>query len=125
MLGELASTAQARTAEYRIRKSRYDQKTFRKDEAEHATSEGWELVRESQNTDRYQKLKSHDEQLDSGAFSTVRPPDSVDITPRSRHRFSHNPATRPRLNLLHSGRFLKWRAQSLTANRYKRIVSLE
>ncbi|MGP0008597.1 MAG: DGQHR domain-containing protein, partial [Methylocella sp.] len=65
MLGELATTAQARAAEYRVRKSRYNQKSFRKDEAEHAISEGWELVRENQNTDRYQKIKPHDEQLEN------------------------------------------------------------
>lgn len=65
MLGELASTPQARTAEYRLRKNRYNQRTFRKDEAEYAVGEGWELVRENQNTDRYQKLRLHDEQLEN------------------------------------------------------------
>lgn len=65
MLGELASTDAARIAEYRTRKNKYDQRTFRRDEAEHALSEGWELVRENQSSDRYQKQKSHHEQLEN------------------------------------------------------------
>lgn len=65
MLGELASTDAERTSEYRIRRTRYDQKTFRKDEAEYAASEGWEFVRENQSSVRYQQLKSHDEQLEN------------------------------------------------------------
>lgn len=65
MLGELAITAHARANEYRARKGRYNQRTFRKDEAEYALAEGWELVRENTNTDRYQKAKSHDEQLEN------------------------------------------------------------
>jgi DNA sulfur modification protein DndB len=65
MLGDLATTAQARTNEFRSRKGRYNQHTFRKDEAEYAKAEGWELVRENTNTDRYQKIKSHDEQLEN------------------------------------------------------------
>lgn len=65
MLGDLATTQQNRVSEYRLRKTRYDQRTFRKDEAEYARTEGWELVRENQNTDRYQKLKSTPEQLEN------------------------------------------------------------
>jgi DNA sulfur modification protein DndB len=65
MLGELATTNTARVTEYKARKTRYDQRTFRRDESEYATSEGWELVRENQNSDRYQKLKPHDEQLEN------------------------------------------------------------
>jgi hypothetical protein len=65
MLGELATTNTARVAEYKARKTRYDQHTFRRDESEYAISEGWELVRENQNSDRYQKLKTHDEQLEN------------------------------------------------------------
>ena len=65
MLGELATTSAARVTEYKARKTRYDQRTFRRDEAEYATAEGWELVRENQNSDRYQKLKPHDEQLEN------------------------------------------------------------
>lgn len=65
MLGELATTIAARVSEYKGRKTRYDQRTFRRDESEHALSTGWELVRENQNSDRYQKLKSHDEQLEN------------------------------------------------------------
>ena len=65
MLGELATTDAARISEYKLRKTRYDQKTFRRDESEFATSEGWELVRENQASDRYQKLKSHGEQLEN------------------------------------------------------------
>lgn len=65
MLGELATTNTTRVTEYKARKTRYDQRTFRRDESEYATSEGWELVRENQNSDRYQKLKLHDEQLEN------------------------------------------------------------
>ena len=65
MLGELATTNAARVTEYRSRKTRYDQRTFRRDESEYAISEGWEFVRENQNSDRYQKLKLHDEQLEN------------------------------------------------------------
>jgi DNA sulfur modification protein DndB len=65
MLGELATTNAARVTEYKARKTRYDQRTFRKDEAEYAIAEGWEFVRENQNSDRYQKLKPHDEQLEN------------------------------------------------------------
>jgi len=65
MLGEIASTESARISEYRIRKGRYEQKTFRKDEAEFAASEGWELVRENQSSLRYQRLRSHDAQLEN------------------------------------------------------------
>jgi DNA sulfur modification protein DndB len=65
MLSELATTNMARVTEYKARKTRYDQRTFRRDESEYATSEGWELVRENQNSDRYQKLKLHDEQLEN------------------------------------------------------------
>lgn len=65
MLGELASNDSARLTEYRNRKPRYNQRTFRKDEAEYAASEGWELLRENQNSDRYQQLKTHDEQLEN------------------------------------------------------------
>jgi DGQHR domain-containing protein len=65
MLGEIATTTAERAAEYRVRRSRYHQKTFRKDEAEHANAEGWELVRENQSSDRYQKIKPHDEQLEN------------------------------------------------------------
>jgi hypothetical protein len=65
MLGEIASTEVARLSEYRGRKGRYVQRTFRKDEAEHAASEGWELVRENQNSLRFQKTKEHDEQLEN------------------------------------------------------------
>lgn len=71
MLGPLASDVQARSAEYRLRKSRYAFETFRKDESEHATASGWELVRENQNTDRYQKLKPHDEQLENEFWCLV------------------------------------------------------
>jgi DNA sulfur modification protein DndB len=65
MLGELATTNAARVTEYKARKTRYDQRTFRRDEAEFASSEGWELVRENQNSDRYQRLKPHYEQLEN------------------------------------------------------------
>lgn len=65
MLGEIASTESARASEFRSRKGRYDQKTFRKDEAEFATSEGWELLRENQNSLRFQKLRPHDVQLEN------------------------------------------------------------
>ncbi len=65
MLGELATTNAARVTEYKARKTRYDQRTFRRDESEYATSDGWELVRENQNSDRYQKLKPHDEQIEN------------------------------------------------------------
>ncbi len=65
MLSELASTDAARVSEYRIRKNRYDQRTFRRDEADQALSEGWELIRENQNSDRYQKIKNHHEQLEN------------------------------------------------------------
>ncbi len=65
MLGELATTSAARVTEYKARKTRFDQRTFRRDESEYATSDGWELVRENQNSDRYQKLKPHDEQLEN------------------------------------------------------------
>lgn len=65
MLGELATTNAARVTEYKLRKSRYEQRTFRRDESDYATSEGWELVRENQSSDRYQKLKLHDEHLEN------------------------------------------------------------
>jgi hypothetical protein len=65
MLGELATTNAARVTEYKARKTRYDQRTFRRDESEFATLEGWELVRENQSSDRYQKLKPHYEQLEN------------------------------------------------------------
>jgi DNA sulfur modification protein DndB len=65
MLGELATTNAARVTEYKARKTRYDQRTFRRDESEYAISDGWELVRENQNSDRYQKLKPHDEQIEN------------------------------------------------------------
>lgn len=65
MLGELATTTATRMSEYKARKTRYDQRTFRKDESEHALTEGWEFVRENQNSDRYQKLKPHYEQLEN------------------------------------------------------------
>lgn len=65
MLGELASTDAARVTEYRSRKGRYAQQTFRRDEAEYAASEGWELVRENQSSLRFQKLKPHDAQLEN------------------------------------------------------------
>ena len=65
MLGELATTNATRVTEYKARRTRYDQRTFRRDESEYAISEGWELVRENQNSDRYQKLKLHDEQLEN------------------------------------------------------------
>lgn len=65
MIGELLETPPARSSEYRLRKNRYHLKTFRKDESEYAIANGWELVRENQNTDRYQKLKSHDEHCEN------------------------------------------------------------
>lgn len=67
MLGEHATTNAARVTEYKARKTRYDQRTFRRDESEYAISEGWEFVRENQNSDRYQKLRSHDEQLQAAS----------------------------------------------------------
>jgi DGQHR domain-containing protein len=65
MLGELASTETSRIGEFRTRKARYDQRTFRKDEADLAASEGWELLRENQNSLRYQRLRPHSEQLEN------------------------------------------------------------
>jgi DGQHR domain-containing protein len=65
MLGEIASTDATRLAEHRVRKPRYDYRTFRRDEAEYAASDGWEFVRENLNSVRYQKIKVHDEQLEN------------------------------------------------------------
>lgn len=65
MLGKLTESAQARVAEFKARKTRFDQRTFRKDEAEYAKSEGWELVRENTATLRFQKLRSSDIQLEN------------------------------------------------------------
>lgn len=65
MLGKLTDTSAARIAEFKARKTRFDQKTFRKDEVEHAKSEGWEVVRENTATIRCQKLRSSDRQLEN------------------------------------------------------------
>jgi DNA sulfur modification protein DndB len=65
MLGELATDQNERSAEYRARKNRYGQKTFRKDEREYAIAEGWEFVRDNKTSLRFQKLKGHDEQLEN------------------------------------------------------------
>jgi DNA sulfur modification protein DndB len=68
MLGKLTDSAQARVAEFKARKTRFDQRTFRKDEADYAKSEGWELVRENVATLRFQKLRSPDLQLENEAW---------------------------------------------------------
>jgi hypothetical protein len=71
MIGELADSAQACNAEYRNRKNRFGQRTFRKGEQEYASAEGWELVRENQNSLRFQRLKPHDEQLENEFWCLV------------------------------------------------------
>ena len=65
MLGKLTDTAPSRVAEFKARKTRFDQRTFRKDEADHVKSEGWEIVRENTATIRCQKLRSWDRQLEN------------------------------------------------------------
>lgn len=65
MLGKVTDSSAARISEFKSRKTRFDQKTFRKDESEHARSEGWEVVRENTATIRCQKLRSIDRQLEN------------------------------------------------------------
>jgi DNA sulfur modification protein DndB len=65
MLGDLTDTPAKRVTEYRARKARHAERTFRKDEQSYALAQGWEFVRENKASLRFRKLKPADEQLEN------------------------------------------------------------
>src|SRR4051794_39971076 len=65
MLGDLTETPAQRVAELKRRKKPYVEESFRPDEREHASSQGWQFVRENKSSDRWRKPRSVDEQLEN------------------------------------------------------------